>query len=226
MPDFRRGAVRRGRGDVLACRRSSQGRFHRGRHSHEGLRLTRIRSEGRGSNRAQRRLARLGRSLALPGIVAVPGQAQPTLSPLGLRPTPCCRRSWLRGVVAGAAARLAPLPRLSASLRRGSARASGLELSWRTGGGEAVTAGCSASKATAPTRNRMSWIVVAGAPDRNAASSAGLRNAASSSRSVEWATVTFSTPRRTSPNRVWQQFGSPTAAFQASSNSCRARSRP
>ena len=52
----------------------------------------------------------------------------------------------------------------------------------------------------------MSWIVVAGAPDRNAASSAGLRNAASSSRSVEWATVTFSTPRRTSPSRVWRQY--------------------
>ena len=84
----------------------------------------------------------------------------------------------------------------------------------------------STSSTIGPTRNRMSWIVVAGAPDRKAASKAGLRNAASSSKSVECATVTFSTPRRTSPSRVWRQHGSPTAAFQAFSNSCRARSRP
>src|SRR5208337_4340072 len=53
-----------------------------------------------------------------------------------------------------------------------------------------------------PTRNRISRIVVPGAPARRACNSAGLRNAASSSRSVGCATVTFKTPRRTSPTRV------------------------
>ena len=54
----------------------------------------------------------------------------------------------------------------------------------------------------------------------------GFWNAASSSSSVGWATVTFRTPRRTSPSRVWRHPGSPTAAFQASSSSFSARSRP
>jgi hypothetical protein len=77
-----------------------------------------------------------------------------------------------------------------------------------------------------PTRNRISWIVVPGAPTRRASNSAGLRNAASSSKSVGCATVMFKIPRRTSPTRVCWQCGSPTAVFQTSSSLLKARSRP
>ena len=84
----------------------------------------------------------------------------------------------------------------------------------------------STSGTTAPTRNRISWIVVAGAPIAMPPVVPPYETLTSSSRSVEWATVTFNTPRRTSPSRVWRQYGSPTAVFQASSNSCRAHSRP
>ena len=115
-----------------------------------------------------------------------------------------------------------PLAGLERVRREGGAGRGSLE----AGPGSAAAIPDSLFVPKTPTRNRMSWIVVLDAPRRNADRSNGFWNEDNSSRTAGWDTVTFNTPRRTSPNCVCRHSGSPTAAFQASSSSWRARNRP